>query len=97
MKEIIYRLILCGFCAIFVFINVNNFILTCDSHTFICNQYNCTKCLNVQNAKETLKILFCSNCLIFIIKNRELIFRIIEIFKSIINLDVLLLKVQLNE
>ena len=97
MKKIIYRLMVCVFCVALVFTLFSNFMTACNLHIIECNQYNCAKCLNIQNAKEILETLFCSVCLIYITKHRELIFKIITIFKNIINLDILLLKVQLNE
>lgn len=97
MKNIIYRLMLCAFSIVLVFTLFSDFMQICDLHIIECNQHNCPKCLNIQNAKEVLKTLFCVTCLIYIIKRRELILKIITILRNIVNLDVLLLKTQLNE
>lgn len=97
MKKIIYRLILCVFCIIYIFTIFSNLIIACDSHIIECNQYNCEKCLNIQNAKEILEILFFSTCLIHISKNKELVFKILMMLKNTFNFDILLIKVQLNE
>lgn len=97
MKKTIYRLMLCSFCIVLTFTIFCNYITACDSHIIECNQFNCGKCLNIQNAKEILETLFCGTCLIYIAKHIELILKMVTISRNIIDFDVLLLKVQLNE
>lgn len=97
MKEKMKKLLLRVSCIIFIFIILSNVFICYDSHMVMCNTENCERCLFIYNAKKILKNIFFINCITILLVSILQIDKFIAVFKEIIYMNLVMMKVRLNE
>jgi hypothetical protein len=84
-------------CIIFIFIMLSNVFISYDSHMVMCNNENCERCLLIYNAKKILENIFLINCIGISLVSMLQIYKVRAIFKEIIYMNLVMMKVRLNE
>lgn len=93
MKKLLLRLS----CIIFIFIILSNVFICYNSHMVMCNNENCERCLFIYNAKKLMKNIFFINCINISLVSIFQIDKNMTIFKEIIYMNSVMMKVRLNE
>lgn len=97
MKKKIIKLLLVVAGIIFIFIILGNGFISYDLHVVMCNNENCERCLFIYNAKKILANIFFFNCISISLVNIFQTDKIMLNFKEIIYMNLVMMKVKLNE
>lgn len=97
MKQTIFKPVIYLFCVVLLFMHISNIMIGYDSHIFECEKENCSRCIYIEKTQKVLKSILDINGIIFILVANNLVNKIIIKFKNIFSINLITMKVQLNE
>lgn len=97
MKQTIFKSIIYLFGAVLLFMHISNVMIGYDSHIFECEKEECNRCVYIEKIQKVLKSIFNIKSIVFVFVANELINKIIIRLKNIFNINLIRMKVQLNE
>lgn len=97
MNEKFSKLIIYVFGIILLFTQLSSVVISNDVHIFDCEQATCSKCLFINNMRESVKNFFVIASIVVVYVISNLIGKILMILKGAVVINPIFLKVQLNE
>ena len=85
------------FCIVFLIFCFDNLFTSLDNHSCECVQENCLRCIEINYAKENVRIIFKGNGITFFVLF-NIIYECIKLFyENLFFNNLILMKVQFNE